>query len=242
MEKPIIIRRKDIEAISHNSVETAYWSKGFVVCGIDEAGRGPLAGPIVAAAVIVPTGCSNTLLKDSKVLSEKARTEAYKWIVEHCQIGVGIEISTSIDTHNIYQATLRAMRRAFCQLSSTVQIPIGGIIVDAMPLTFTTSAYSAIPIHAFIEAESRSSSVAAASIAAKVVRDDIMHKLESILPNYQFGQHKGYGTAKHQACIGAHGKSLVHRKSFLVKMEKNKEYHDHLKRQTTIWGNNSEQP
>ena len=242
MEKTITIRRKYTKAIDHNSTERTYWSKGLTVCGIDEAGRGPLAGPVVAAAVIIPTSCSSTLLKDSKILSEKARLDAYIWIIKNCHIGLGIETPSAIDAHNIYQATMRAMRRAFCQLSTTTSISISGIIVDAMPLTFITPAYNTIPVHAFIEAESCSSSVAAASIIAKVVRDSIMNKLENILPSYRFYQHKGYGTAQHQACIIAQGRSLVHRQSFLVKMKKNKEYNDNIKEQATIWGSDSEQP
>lgn len=242
MEKTIIIHHKDIKTLDHNSTERTYWGKGLTVCGIDEAGRGPLAGPVVAAAVIVPTNCSSTLLKDSKVLSEKARLDAYIWIIKNCHIGLGIETPSAIDTHNIYQATMRAMRRAFCQLSTKAPTSISGIIVDAMPLTFTTSAYNTIPVHAFTEAESRSSSVAAASIIAKVVRDSIMNKLEKILPDYQFYKHKGYGTAQHQAYIIAQGRSLIHRQSFLIKMKKNKEYSDNIKKQATIWGSNSEQP
>ncbi len=241
MEKPKVVRRAGIKAITRNSVEKSYWSQNLWVCGIDEAGRGPSAGPVVAAAAIVPIGKKNSLLKDSKVLSKEEREKAYAWILKHCWIGVGIESHTGIDTHNIYQATLRAMRRAFCQLTSTAPMTISGIIVDAMPLTFETSAYAALPVHAFIEAESRSCSVAAASIVAKVTRDAIMDSVNTILPMYEFRQHKGYTTSQHSNLINAHGKSIMHRNSFLVKIEKNKEHRD-ISKQTTIWGSSSEQP
>lgn len=242
MEKPIVIRRKNIGSITHNCVEKEYWDKKLWVCGIDEAGRGPLAGPVVAAAVIIPIGCSGRFLKDSKLLSEETRLKAYTWILKHCWIGIGIENHAAIDSHNIYQATLRAMRRAFCQLYSTAPVSASGIVVDAMPLTFETPFYQSIPVHAFIEAESRSSSVAAASIVAKVTRDRIMQQLGQSVLNYCFEQHKGYGTAQHQTQIALQGRSIVHRESFLFKAEKDREYNDALRKQTTIWGSNSEQP
>lgn len=241
MEKPLVIRRKTIHTITRNSIERDYWAKQLFVCGIDEAGRGPSAGPVVAAAVIVPIGRPSTLLKDSKILSEEARNKAYQWIRKHCWVGIGIESPTDIDIHNIYQATLRAMRRAFCQLSSTAPMPISGIIVDAMPLTFATQAFTTVPVHAFIEAESRSVSVAAASIVAKVTRDALMNTLDLALPTYEFAQHKGYSTAQHLALISAQGRTIAHRNSFLLKIEQNKEYGD-INNQETIWGNHSEQP
>lgn len=241
MEKPKVIRRAGIKKITRNSVEKTYWSQNLWVCGIDEAGRGPSAGPVVAAAVIVPTSTSNPLLKDSKILSKEARDKAYAWILKNCWVGVGIESPANIDTHNIYQATLRAMRRAFCQLTSTAPMAIGGIIVDAMPLTFETSAYATLPVHAFIEAEARSCSVAAASIVAKVTRDTLMESMDIIIPTYQFAQHKGYTTGQHIDLIRTYGKSIVHRNSFLIKIEKSKENRD-SSTQTTIWGGCSEQP
>lgn len=237
-----MIRRKDIGSIARNSIEKAYWAERRYVCGIDEAGRGPLAGPVVAAAVVIPIGCESDFLRDSKVLSEVARLKAYTWILKNCAVGIGIENHTAIDTHNIYQATLYAMCRAFCQLHTTAQHTLSGIIVDAMPLIFQTPLYQHIPVHAFIEAESRSSSVAAASIVAKVVRDRIMAQFEKTILGYQFEQHKGYGTALHQARMIAQGRSLIHRSSFLFKSEKDKEYNDAIAKQSTIWGSYSEQP
>jgi ribonuclease HII len=230
-----------LHTITRNSIERDYWSKQLFVCGIDEAGRGPSAGPVVAAAVIVPIGRPSTLLKDSKILSEEARNKAYQWIRKHCWVGVGIESPTAIDTHNIYQATLRAMRRAFCQLSSAAPVAISGIIVDAMPLTFVTPTYTTMPVHAFIEAESRSCSVAAASIVAKVTRDAMMDRLNAALPTYEFSQHKGYSTTQHLSLIEKQGRTIVHRTSFLLKIEQNKEYRD-VSNQATIWGSDSEHP
>lgn len=235
MEKPVVVRGKEIHTIRKNSFEKAYWAQQTYVCGIDEAGRGPLAGPVVAAAVIVPIGCSYRLLKDSKLLTEEERDCAYAWIIKNCWYGFSIEDHRAIDVYNIYRATLRAMGRAFCQLNSIASVPIGGVLVDAMPLTFMTDSYQKIPVHAFIYAESLSISVAAASIVAKVTRDRLMKKLNPALPGYFFDQHKGYATLEHRNMVQMLGKSIIHRDSFLAKLENNKEYVDEATLQGTLW-------
>lgn len=234
MEKPIVIRRAQINTIRKNSFERSYWAQGLTVCGIDEAGRGPLAGPVVAAAAIVPTHCTYRLLKDSKLLTEPERNRAYQWIIRHCAYGIGIENHTAIDTHNIYYASLRAMQRAFCQLATNTKLPLGAILVDAMPLTLTTEGFTTIPVHAFIEAESRSISVAAASIIAKVTRDRLMQTLAQAIPGYAFNGHKGYATAEHQFAVREMGASLVHRITYLSRLEKTGSL-DEFNAQTTIW-------
>lgn len=234
MEKPLIIRRATINTIRKNSFERHYWTQNQDVCGIDEAGRGPLAGPVVAAAVIVPQGCTYRLLKDSKVLTEDERNRAYQWIISHCAYGFGIENNTAIDTHNIYQATLRAMRRAFCQLATTASQPVHAILVDAMPLTLQTELFATLPVHAFIEAESRSISVAAASIIAKVTRDRLMRTLAHTMPGYTFDVHKGYATSEHQLALREQGKSIVHRTSFVARFEKTGAF-DEFDYQTALW-------
>jgi ribonuclease HII len=234
MEKPIVIRRSQINTIRKNSFERNCWAQNLFVCGIDEAGRGPLAGPVVAAAVIVTQYCTYRLLKDSKILTEAERTRAYAWIKEHCWYGIGIENQVSIDTHNIYQASLRAMQRAFCQLTSATKTHLGAILVDAMPLTLRTEGFTNIPVHAFIEAESLSISVAAASIIAKVTRDRLMQLLAQAVPGYSFHTHKGYATPEHQAALRELGKSIVHRESFVTKFEKTGSWNE-FNNQATIW-------
>jgi len=235
MEKPLVIRSKLIHTIRKNSFEKRYWAEQKVVCGIDEAGRGPLAGPVVAAAVIVPKGCTYRLLKDSKILSESERLKAYTWIIKHCFYGIGIEHHISIDTHNIYQASLRAMQRALCQLAWTLTAPIDAILIDAMPLTLTTPLFETTPVHAFIYGESRSISIAAASIVAKVTRDRLMSTLDRSVPGYAFAIHKGYGTPEHKLLLQNTGKSLIHRSTFVSAMEMYKD-NDDWYAQGTIWG------
>lgn len=234
MENLKVIRGKERKLLTKNCYEKTYWGKNLFVCGIDEAGRGPLAGPVVAAAVILPQGCTYRLLKDSKTLTESERNKAYNWIINNAWYGFGIETPYSIDTYNIYQATLRAMQRAFWQTVTTAPAAIGGILIDAMPLVLQAEHYNRIPVHAFIEGENLSISVAAASIVAKVTRDRLMVNTETIIPGYHFNDHKGYGTVEHRTALKTNGKSLVHRRSFLYKLETNQEIYD-TNTQQTIW-------
>ena len=177
------------------------------ICGIDEAGRGPLAGPVVAGAVILPKDCEILFLNDSKKLSEKRRDALYDEIREKAVAwSVGIVGPDVIDEINILQATYQAMRQAVAGLSvepdlllnDAVTIP--GIAVDQIPI---------------VKGDAKSVSIAAASIMAKVTRDRMMAEYDIAYPEYGFAKHKGYGTAAHIAAIREFGPCPIHRRSFI---------------------------
>ena len=160
--------------LKKNQFETDAWAQNRVVCGIDEVGRGCLAGPLVTAAVILPPHKLSPLLKDSKVLTEAERLKAFAWINKYCWYGVGIVHNRIVDKHNIWHATLIAMKRALLHaLSACPQTP-QAILIDAMPLELSDTSYNGIPVHYFPQGERKSSSIAAASIVAKVKRDAMM--------------------------------------------------------------------
>lgn len=179
--------------------------EGLTVCGVDEAGRGPWAGPVVAAAVIldplkIPAG-----LNDSKKLSEAKREALFDPIAASAQIGVGIVDAREIDRINILQATYLAMQQAVANLP----MQPGLALIDgnrAPPLS--------IRVQTIIGGDAKSLSIAAASIIAKVTRDRIMHDLHKQFPHYGFASHKGYGTAFHAAALQQHGVCSAHRMSF----------------------------
>jgi ribonuclease HII len=203
--------------ITKDQFELAAWRDNRVICGIDEVGRGCLAGPVVTAAVILPSHKKSPLLKDSKLLTEPERLKAYAWITRHCWYGIGIAHHRLIDTINIRQATLVAMKRALLHALSSCPYPVASIIIDAMPLNLADTAHKDIPIYYFPEAERKSSSVAAASILAKVYRDALLTKLDPLLPGYYFGNHKGYSTLEHSNALRTIGSCIIHRSSFLTK-------------------------
>ena len=201
-----------------NSVfyEETYWAKQAYICGIDEVGRGCLAGPVVTAAVILFPFATHPLLKDSKILTEKNRLTAAQWILKNSWSSYGIIDNSEIDRINIYKATQEAMRQAvyglFSQAIGPWQPEI--ILVDAMPLT--TPYLSPMPeILSFPYGESRSISIAAASILAKVKRDELITRMGTYFPGYSFEEHKGYGTTDHQTALQLKGPSLVHRATFI---------------------------
>lgn len=198
-----------------NSFEKAAWQQEKVVCGIDEVGRGCLAGPLVTAAVILPINRASRLLKDSKILNEQERLKANKWIIKHCWYGIGIVHNRLIDQHNIWYATLIAMKKALVNLLATCpQIPTA-ILIDAMPLNLFDTSYKSIPVHYFPKGEKKSSSIAAASIVAKVYRDQLMRQFDPIFPDYKLAYHKGYSTKKHKTALRELNYSLIHRLNFL---------------------------
>ena len=166
--------------------ENNLYAKGIkLIAGIDEAGRGPLAGPVVAAAVILPEDYINDQINDSKKLSEKKRNELYKIIYDNAlSIGIGIISNDRIDEINIYEATKEAMLSAIDDLKTKPQY----ILIDAMKLETN------IPFQSIIKGDMKSQSIAAASIIAKVTRDRIMYKLHEEYPMYGFNNNKGYGT------------------------------------------------
>lgn len=186
--------------------EYEYEKYGFV-CGIDEVGRGPLAGPVVAGAVILPKDCDILYLNDSKQLSEKKREELYDIIMEKAvATGIGYASPERIDEINILQATYEAMRDAVSKLSVKPDI----LLNDAV--TIPAVEIRQVPI---IKGDAKSISIAAASIIAKVTRDRLMVEYDSIFPKYGFAGNKGYGAAAHIEVLKKYGPTPIHRRSFI---------------------------
>ena len=178
------------------------------ICGIDEVGRGPLAGPVVAGAVILPKDCDILYINDSKKLSEKKREELYDEIMEKAvAAAVGIVGPARIDEINILQATYEAMREAVGKLSRAPQI----LLNDAVRIPGI-----AIPQVPIIKGDAKSVSIAAASILAKVTRDRLMYEYDKIMPEYGFASHKGYGSKVHIEALQKYGPSPIHRKTFIT--------------------------
>ncbi len=177
------------------------------ICGIDEAGRGPLAGPVVAAAVILPKDCQILYLNDSKKLSEKKRELLFDEITKKAiTYGIGIVDSGRIDEINILQATYEAMRQAVQKLGVIPDILLNdAVIIPGIDLM-------QIPI---VKGDAKSVSIAAASILAKVTRDKMMIEYGRLYPNYDFAKHKGYGTSTHIQALREYGACPIHRKTFL---------------------------
>lgn len=191
------------------SFEEQYYKRGYKrICGIDEAGRGPLAGPVVAACVIFKRGTVIEGLDDSKKLSEKKREELYNEIISKAMdYGIGICTEKEIDELNILKATFKAMRRAVDALNTTPDLAL----VDGNKCP--TGLY--FDSEAVVKGDAKSTAIAAASILAKVTRDRMMIELDMAYPQYQFAKHKGYPTKLHYQMIKEHGISGVHRLSFL---------------------------
>ena len=207
--------KKILPRLTKNSFEKTAWQVKNVVCGIDEVGRGCLAGPLVTAAVILPSGKAHRMLRDSKTMTEAERYKAYLWIKKHCFYGIGIASNRVIDRHNIWQATLIAMQRAVTNLMAIAPQTPAAILVDAMPLKMHDSIYRSIPVHHFPKGEQKSSSIAAASILAKVWRDELITRMSYSFPGYALEEHKGYATKKHQTSLNDQHISLIHRITFL---------------------------
>ena len=187
-------------------------SYGKVIIGVDEAGRGPLAGPVVAAAVIIDEYFEEfSLINDSKKLSEKKRDLLFDIIIEKCKVGVGIATVGEIEEMNILNANFLAMRRALEDLGEE-----GHVLVDGNQLIREFDGEQEF----VIKGDAKSLSIAAASIIAKVTRDKIMEKIDEQYPLYEFSRHKGYGTKLHREKILEFGPSPVHRMSFLKKILK----------------------
>ena len=186
--------------------EKKYDDCGYI-CGIDEVGRGPLAGPVVAGAVILPKDCKILYINDSKKLSAKKREELYDVIMEQAvAVGVGMASPQRIDEINILQATYEAMREAIQKLSVKPDI----LLNDAV--TIPQVDIRQVPI---IKGDAKSISIGAASIVAKVTRDRLMEEYAKVLPEYDFASNKGYGSAAHIAALKQYGPSPIHRNSFI---------------------------
>lgn len=193
--------------------EQAAVDSGYpVVCGIDEAGRGPLAGPVFAAAVVLPIGCEIPGLNDSKKLSEKKREELFDIITEKAiAYSVASSSEKEIDDINILQATFLAMRRAFDGLSVKPDMAlIDGNKAPGLDASEQT----------LVKGDAKSMSIAAASVLAKVSRDRYMLEMAKLYPDYEFERHKGYGTKLHYEKIAEYGISDIHRRTFLKNLNK----------------------
>ncbi len=189
-----------------SSYEREYRDFSYI-CGIDEVGRGPLAGPVVAAAVILPKDCEILYINDSKKLSEAKREALYDEIMEKAvAVGIGMVGPARIDEINILQATYEAMRQAIGKLSIQPEV----LLNDAV--TIPGVAIRQVPI---IKGDAKSVSIAAASIIAKVTRDRLMREYEEILPGYGFASNKGYGSGEHIAALKKLGPTPIHRQSFI---------------------------
>jgi ribonuclease HII len=194
-------------------IENSLHRQGYQrVAGVDEAGRGPLAGPVVASACCIPEGVVFAGIDDSKCLSRKERQRLFTLLTTYPGVvyGIGSADHLEIDLFNILQATLQAMKRAVDQLPA----PPDYLLVDGQHL-FST----AIPAQALIKGDRRAQAIAAASILAKETRDRLMEHYDTLYPPYGFLHHKGYPTASHRAAIAQHGLSPIHRLSFTKKLE-----------------------
>ena len=191
-------------------IEQSHFDRGVqLICGVDEAGRGPLAGPVCAAAVILPPNVEIPGLNDSKKLSDKKRRELYPVIMEKAiAYGIAFADHKEIDEINILQATYLAMERAINQLSVRPELAL----IDG-----NRAKDFGIPVETVVHGDSLSASIAAASVLAKVTRDDYMLKMAEEYPGYDFEIHKGYGTKAHYAALTELGASPIHRMSFLKK-------------------------
>ena len=214
VQKEIEKAYKKIEALEKEKArveelwkyEREYASYGYI-CGIDEVGRGPLAGPVVAGAVILPKDCDILYINDSKKLSEKKREELYEVIMEKAlAVGLGYATPERIDEINILQATYEAMREAISNLKISPDI----LLNDAV--TIPGIECKQIPI---IKGDAKSISIGAASIIAKVTRDRLMVDYDSIYPEYGFASNKGYGASVHIEALKKYGPTPIHRKSFI---------------------------
>lgn len=188
------------------------FAEGFeAVCGVDEAGRGPLAGPVCAAAVILPPDCVIEGLNDSKKLTDKKRRELYDVITEKAvSYGIAFASHEEIDEINILQATYLAMERAMGQLSKKPDLAL----IDG-----NRAKDFGLPVRTIVKGDSLSASIAAASILAKVTRDRYMEEMDEKYPQYGFAIHKGYGTKRHYEAIKAYGLSEIHRRTFLKNLD-----------------------
>ncbi|MGN0466371.1 MAG: ribonuclease HII [Lachnospiraceae bacterium] len=213
--KKLIIREKrkldekkaELDRIEQMKRYEKKYSEYSYICGIDEVGRGPLAGPVVAAAVILPKDCNILYINDSKKLSAKKREQLYDEIMEKAvAVGVGMASHERIDEINILQATYEAMREAISHLSVQPNL----LLNDAV--TIPKVEISQVPI---IKGDEKSISIAAASIIAKVTRDRMMETFDEIYPEYDFASNKGYGSQKHIEALKKYGMTDIHRRSFL---------------------------
>ena len=203
-----------METVNLWEIEDSFREKGYeLICGVDEAGRGPLAGPVCAAAVMLPPGLEIPGLNDSKKLTDKKRRELYDVITAQAvSYGIAFASEQEIDEINILQATFLAMERAMQTLSPQPQLAL----IDG-----NRAKDFGLPVRTIVKGDSLSASIAAASILAKVTRDRLMEEYDAQYPQYGFAVHKGYGTKRHYEALREFGPSPIHRKTFLKKFYEN---------------------
>ena len=203
--------KEEARLIELKKIDKEFFEKGVkYIAGIDEAGRGPLAGPVVVACVVLPENSMIEGVNDSKKISEAKREKLYDIIIQEAiSYGVGIIYQDEIDEINILQATKKGVTEAIKQMEVKPNI----IMVDALNGIDTMG----IPYKSIIKGDAKCYSIAAASIIAKVTRDRIMREWDKVYPEYGFASHKGYGTAKHIAAIKEVGPCPIHRKTFITK-------------------------
>ncbi len=205
-QEKLAAERARMEALKKYEKEYAAYGR---ICGIDEAGRGPLAGPVVAGAVILPEDCDILYINDSKKLTEAKREELYDQIMEKAvAVGVGMAGPGRIDEINILQATYEAMREAISKLKEKPDI----LLNDAV--TIPGISIRQVPV---IKGDAKSISIAAASIVAKVTRDRLMREYDKVMPEYGFASNKGYGVKEHIEALKKYGPSPIHRAGFIGK-------------------------
>lgn len=215
MLRPKILTNPLFSDSQKNPYEHLAWESNKLIIGIDEVGRGSLAGPLVVTAAIIPPYTNAPFLKDSKILTDNQKLQAFKWMQKNGWYQSAILSHAYIDTYGIYNATLMGMKKAYYSLISSMGLPLekySCIAVDAMPLLLPDDHP---PIVSLIKGESKSISIAAASIVAKVTRDELMKRMTVYIPHYDFQKNKAYGTAFHCKQIALHGPSIVHRKTFI---------------------------
>lgn len=202
------MKDEEYERLSRMMEYEHKYDKDFeYICGVDEAGRGPLAGPVVAAAVILPKDCYIEHLNDSKKVSEKRRGILYDEIYKKAiAVGTGVVSSEVIDKINVLNATYMAMKEALDNLAVSPQI----ILVDAVRIPDVS-----VPQESIIKGDAKSVSIAAASIIAKVTRDRMMYEYDKLYPEYGFAKHKGYGTKFHTDALKIYGKCPIHRNTYI---------------------------
>ncbi|WP_301049291.1 ribonuclease HII [Lactobacillus intestinalis] len=203
-KQDLLLKKKE-QFLSRFQYERRFWGKGQLVAGVDEVGRGPLAGPVVTAAVIIDKNFDLIDVNDSKKLTPKRRLELYPKILEKAvSVGIGIKNAQVIDEINIYEADRLAMAEAVKNLDRKPD----ALLVDAMDVPI------AIPQIKLIKGDAKSNSIAAASIVAKVFRDKLMDDYDALYPQYKFSKNAGYGTKDHLDALNKFGPTPIHRKSF----------------------------
>jgi len=216
-------------------IEQDYWKKKQTICGIDEVGRGCLAGPIVAVALILKPNMKHPDIKDSKLLNSIQMENIFSWITDNSWYAFGISNARTIDKHNIYRTTQTTMKKALINLLHKISFQPDTILIDAMPLLLSKTSFASISIESLIKGESKSASIAAASIVAKVIRDRIIKNIDSAFPAYELKNNKGYGTNFHIKSLKTHRASVLHRKTFIKNFTEEEKFNDEKKKQQQLF-------